>query len=57
MNFKIGQLITHSVLKKPRNIRQIRTDSKGSVWIGTGKSTIGWLSANECQRCGKEGVV
>ena len=52
MNFKIGQHITHEILKKPRNIRQMRTDSKGKLWLGTGRKTMGWLSASECKRVG-----
>lgn len=57
MNFKIGQLVTHPSLKKARHIRQMRTDSKGKLWIGTGKKTFGWLSADECQRYSKKEVV
>lgn len=56
MNFKIGKLITHPILRKARHVRQIRTDSKGKLWIGIGKKTFGYLSADECQRYSKKGV-
>lgn len=56
MTFKIGQHIVHENLREPRNIRSMRYDSKGVLWLGTGRRTAGWLKASDCKRWSKKAM-
>lgn len=48
-NYQVGQLITHSDLSRPRNIRRISFNSSGEMLIGIGKKSMHWLIAKDCK--------
>ena len=47
-NFKIGQHIKHSSLKKPRQIRHMKFNSSGDLLVGVGRKPTGFLFAKDC---------